>query len=139
VTATVFGCSGFLGRYVVSRFGQHGSRVVCPHRCDHLDMQHLQPMGDLGAQRLSPKLSPPSCVPVAAPEFLLLTRLSGFPGAIITAPDFSIRDDAMIRDMVAKSNVVINLVAAERETWNYGFDEVFKGSRVGFEGGRAEN
>lgn len=48
VVATVFGCTGFLGRYVVSSIGEAGGRAVCPHRCDDMDMQHLRPMGDLG-------------------------------------------------------------------------------------------
>ena len=48
VVATVFGSTGFLGRYVVSAIGENGGRVVCPHRCDDMDMQHLRPMGDLG-------------------------------------------------------------------------------------------
>ncbi|KAK9824102.1 hypothetical protein WJX72_007754 [[Myrmecia] bisecta] len=48
VVATVFGCSGFLGRYVVNALAQSGSQVVCPFRCDDLDVQHLRQMGDLG-------------------------------------------------------------------------------------------
>jgi NADH dehydrogenase (ubiquinone) 1 alpha subcomplex subunit 9 len=48
VIATVFGATGFLGRYTVSNIGEEGGRVICPHRCDDLDMQHLRPMGDLG-------------------------------------------------------------------------------------------
>lgn len=92
ITATVFGANGFLGRYVVSAIGQSGGRVVCPHRCDELDLQHLWPMGDLGN--------------------------------IVTLEDFSIRDDAFIRRAISKSNVVINLIGQQAETWNYGFEEV---------------
>ena len=92
VTATVFGATGFLGRYVVAAIGEKGGRVVCPHRCDDMDMQHLRPMGDLGN--------------------------------IITLQDFSIRDDDLVRQCISKSNVVINLIGQNTETWNYGFDEV---------------
>lgn len=92
VVATVFGCTGFLGRYVVSSIGEAGGRAVCPHRCDDMDIQHLRPMGDLGN--------------------------------IITLEDFSIRDDQKIRDCIGKSNVVINLIGQNTETWNYKFKEV---------------
>ena len=51
ITATVFGASGFLGRYVVNALGRQGSQVVIPHRCDDLDVQHLKTMGDLGQVR----------------------------------------------------------------------------------------
>ncbi|XP_069484424.1 NADH dehydrogenase [ubiquinone] 1 alpha subcomplex subunit 9, mitochondrial [Ambystoma mexicanum] len=46
--ATVFGATGFLGRYVVNRLGRIGSQVVIPHRCDQYDLMYLRPMGDLG-------------------------------------------------------------------------------------------
>ena len=48
VQATVFGSTGFLGRYVVQALARQGSGVACPFRCDEIDMQHLKLMGDLG-------------------------------------------------------------------------------------------
>ncbi|XP_043943493.1 NADH dehydrogenase [ubiquinone] 1 alpha subcomplex subunit 9, mitochondrial [Protopterus annectens] len=48
VVATVFGATGFLGRYVVNRLGRMGSQVIIPHRCDQYDVMYLRPMGDLG-------------------------------------------------------------------------------------------
>lgn len=48
VTATVFGCNGFVGRYVVSRLGRIGSQVVLPYRGDGMNTRHLKTMGDLG-------------------------------------------------------------------------------------------
>ncbi|XP_043083179.1 NADH dehydrogenase [ubiquinone] 1 alpha subcomplex subunit 9, mitochondrial [Puntigrus tetrazona] len=48
IAATVFGATGFLGRYVVNRLGRIGSQIVIPHRCDQYDLQYLKPMGDLG-------------------------------------------------------------------------------------------
>eukprot|EP00892_Ulva_mutabilis_P007121 jgi/Ulvmu1/4781/UM020_0066.1 len=92
VVATVFGATGFLGRYVVSLIGEGGGRAVCPHRCDDLDMQHLRPMGDLGN--------------------------------IVTLENFSIRDEEFVKYSISKSNVVINLIGQNTETWNYGFKEV---------------
>ena len=53
ITATVFGCTGFLGRYVVNGLARQGSQVVIPYRCDELDAQHLKTMGDLGQVRAS--------------------------------------------------------------------------------------
>jgi uncharacterized protein YbjT (DUF2867 family) len=45
---TVFGSSGFLGRYVVSRLAGVGCQMVLPYRGDELYMRHLKLMGDLG-------------------------------------------------------------------------------------------
>ncbi|XP_025257236.1 NADH dehydrogenase [ubiquinone] 1 alpha subcomplex subunit 9, mitochondrial [Theropithecus gelada] len=48
IVATVFGATGFLGRYVVNHLGRIGSQVIIPYRCDIYDTMHLRPMGDLG-------------------------------------------------------------------------------------------
>ncbi|TRY54564.1 hypothetical protein DNTS_033419 [Danionella cerebrum] len=48
ISATVFGATGYLGRYVVNRLGRIGTQVVIPHRCDEYDTMHLRLMGDLG-------------------------------------------------------------------------------------------
>ena len=48
ITATIFGASGFLGRYIVNALARQGTQCVIPHRCDDLDVQHLKMMGDLG-------------------------------------------------------------------------------------------
>lgn len=48
VTATIFGCSGFLARYLANALGNSGSQLVLPYRCDDTDVQHLRVMGDLG-------------------------------------------------------------------------------------------
>ncbi|XP_034032943.1 NADH dehydrogenase [ubiquinone] 1 alpha subcomplex subunit 9, mitochondrial [Thalassophryne amazonica] len=48
IAATVFGATGFLGRYVVNRLGRIGSQVVIPYQCDQYNIMHLKPMGDLG-------------------------------------------------------------------------------------------
>ncbi|KAK9916799.1 hypothetical protein WJX75_007161 [Coccomyxa subellipsoidea] len=48
VTATVFGCTGFLGRYIVNALARQGTQVVVPYRRDDLDVQYLRQMGDLG-------------------------------------------------------------------------------------------
>ena len=38
--------------------------------------------------------------------------------------DFDVRNDDHIRDAIKRSNVVINLIAKDKETWNFGFEEV---------------
>lgn len=45
--ATVFGCTGFLGRYLVNRLAQKGTQVIVPYR-DEDEKRHLKLMGDLG-------------------------------------------------------------------------------------------
>ena len=49
ITATIFGSTGFLGKYVVNRFGRIGTRCILPHRGDEVDVRHLKLAGDLGA------------------------------------------------------------------------------------------
>ena len=51
---TVFGATGFLGRYVVSKLGAVGCRVIVPFRGDEVHARHLKPMGDLGAINFCP-------------------------------------------------------------------------------------
>ncbi|KAJ3214864.1 hypothetical protein HDU67_001129 [Dinochytrium kinnereticum] len=46
--ATVFGCTGFLGRYVVNNLGKKGTQVITPYRGSDDEKRHLKPMGDLG-------------------------------------------------------------------------------------------
>lgn len=46
--ATVFGATGFIGRYVVNQLGKVGSQVIVPYRGDEHDYRHLRLMGDLG-------------------------------------------------------------------------------------------
>ncbi|KAJ3400788.1 hypothetical protein CcCBS67573_g03771 [Chytriomyces confervae] len=47
-TATVFGCTGFLGRYVVNNLGKTGTQVITPYRGTDDQRRHLKLMGDLG-------------------------------------------------------------------------------------------
>jgi len=46
-TVTVFGATGFLGRYLVSKLGKMGTRVIVPYR-DEDEARVFKPMGDLG-------------------------------------------------------------------------------------------
>ncbi|KAH9841826.1 NADH dehydrogenase [Rhodofomes roseus] len=45
--ATVFGSTGFLGRYTVAKLAKAGTQVVIPYR-EEDEKRHLKPMGDLG-------------------------------------------------------------------------------------------
>ncbi|KAF2087165.1 putative NADH-ubiquinone oxidoreductase 39 kDa subunit [Saccharata proteae CBS 121410] len=46
-TATVFGATGFLGRYIVNRLARNGCTVVVPFR-EEMAKRHLKVAGDLG-------------------------------------------------------------------------------------------
>lgn len=48
IVATVFGATGFVGRYVVNRLGKCGSQVIIPYRGDQYDVDRLKILGDLG-------------------------------------------------------------------------------------------
>lgn len=48
VVATVFGCSGFLGRYVCNKLGKVGAQLILPYRGDEFDMRRMRLVGDLG-------------------------------------------------------------------------------------------
>lgn len=92
VTATIFGCSGFVGRYVAQALGAMGTQLVLPYRCDDVDVQHLRVMGDLGM--------------------------------VVPLKDMNIRDESSVKRAMEGSDVVINLVGADTETWNYTFEDV---------------
>ncbi|KAJ5544563.1 hypothetical protein N7535_007040 [Penicillium sp. DV-2018c] len=46
-TATVFGATGFLGRYIVNKLARQGCTVVIPYR-EEMAKRHLKVTGDLG-------------------------------------------------------------------------------------------
>lgn len=46
-TATVFGATGFLGRYIVNRLAKKGCTVIVPYR-EEMAKRHLKVTGDLG-------------------------------------------------------------------------------------------
>lgn len=54
IVATVFGTTGFMGRYVVNKLGKIGSQVILPYRCDPYDVRHLKLAGDLGQVLFQP-------------------------------------------------------------------------------------
>ena len=45
---TIFGASGFLGRYVVNILGNQGTTCIIPFRGDDHEVRHLRLMGDYG-------------------------------------------------------------------------------------------
>lgn len=45
---TVFGASGFIGKYVVNRLAKEGNQVIIPYRGDSYEVQHYKVAGDLG-------------------------------------------------------------------------------------------
>ncbi|XP_010264829.1 PREDICTED: NADH dehydrogenase [ubiquinone] 1 alpha subcomplex subunit 9, mitochondrial [Nelumbo nucifera] len=91
IVATVFGATGFLGRYVVQQLAKMGSQVLVPFRGSEDSPRHLKLMGDLG-QIVPMKYNP--------------------------------RDESSIKAVMAKANVVLNLIGREYETRNFSFEEV---------------
>lgn len=90
LVVTVFGSTGFLGRYVVHRLGKLGVQVIVPYRGEEKHINHLKVMGDVG-----------QIVPVK----------------------FAIRDVGSVERIVAKSNVVINLIGSNYDTRNFSITE----------------
>jgi len=91
LTVTVFGATGFLGRYVVQQLARIGSQVVVPYRGVDDEYRHLKPMGDLG-----------QIVPI----------------------HYDIRNDALLEAILARSNVVINLLGKPHETRHFRFQDL---------------
>lgn len=48
LVVTIFGSSGFLGRYVANKFGKIGSQLICAYRGDSYELERLKVVGDLG-------------------------------------------------------------------------------------------
>lgn len=91
IVATVFGATGFLGRYVVQQLAKMGSQVLVPFRGSEDCHRHLKLMGDLG-QIVPMKYNP--------------------------------RDESSVKAVMARANVVINLIGRDFETRNYSFEDV---------------
>ncbi|CAF4955016.1 unnamed protein product [Pieris macdunnoughi] len=54
VVATVFGCTGFVGRYVCNKLGKIGTQMILPYRGDFYDAARLKVCGDLGQVLFTP-------------------------------------------------------------------------------------
>lgn len=48
IVATVFGCTGFVGRYVCNKLGKIGTQMILPYRSEFCDIIRLKVCGDLG-------------------------------------------------------------------------------------------
>uniref|UniRef100_A0A6M2DIT6 NADH dehydrogenase [ubiquinone] 1 alpha subcomplex subunit 9, mitochondrial n=1 Tax=Xenopsylla cheopis TaxID=163159 RepID=A0A6M2DIT6_XENCH len=54
VVATVFGATGFLGRYVCNKLGKIGTQLIIPYRGDAYSVMRLKVVGDLGQVVFTP-------------------------------------------------------------------------------------
>jgi len=54
LVATVFGASGFIGRYVCNKLGKIGTQLIIPYRGDEFEVRRLKLVGDLGQVVLLP-------------------------------------------------------------------------------------
>lgn len=89
-TVAVFGCTGYLGKYVVNKLGQHGFKVIAPFRCDEYKAWPLRQMGDLGN---------------------------------INLRRFSLAEPDTINRAMEGSDVVVNLIAQDRQSWKHSIQE----------------
>lgn len=48
IVATVFGATGFVGRYLCNKLGKSGTQMILPYRGDDSDVIRLKVTGDLG-------------------------------------------------------------------------------------------
>lgn len=54
IVATVFGATGFTGRYLCNRLGKIGSQLILPYRADQYEALRLRLCGDLGQVLFTP-------------------------------------------------------------------------------------
>ncbi|KAK4887311.1 hypothetical protein RN001_003582 [Aquatica leii] len=54
IVATVFGASGFVGRYVCNRLGKIGTQLIIPYHGDNYHVMRLKLCGDLGQVLFQP-------------------------------------------------------------------------------------
>ncbi|KAI9858665.1 MAG: NADH-ubiquinone oxidoreductase 40 kDa subunit [Vezdaea acicularis] len=93
-TATVFGATGFLGRYIVNRLARQGCNVVVPYR-DEMAKRHLKVVGDLG-------------------------RVTFLPAS----QEYDLRNTQSLEESVRHSDVVYNLVGRMHPTKNFTYEDV---------------
>lgn len=53
-----------------------------------------------------------------------LTNDHAWHAQIVFVPQFDIRDDALVKKAISRSNVIINLIGQRTETMNYKYEEV---------------
>ncbi|KAI9710525.1 MAG: NADH-ubiquinone oxidoreductase 40 kDa subunit [Bogoriella megaspora] len=94
-TATVFGATGFLGRYIVNRLARSGCTVVVPFR-EEMMKRHLKVSGDLGR----------------------VVFIVGF------TKEYDLRNTASIEESVRHSDMVYNLVGRDYPTKNFDLEDV---------------
>ena len=107
VVATVFGASGFLGRYITSYLGalcshlrrvlaipapagESGAIVFVAHRGEEYEVRHLKVCGDLG---------------------------------MVQPFHFELRDRASVLEAMSRSDVVFNCIGKEHSTFHYTVEE----------------
>ena len=101
--------------------GRAGSQIVVPLRCDEYDYRHLRLMGDLG--QIAPMVSSgPQWSSIALIGHGYWYRHNRTPlVSPLTPPpppqEFHLKDEESVRKAVQHSNVVINLIGRDYETW----------------------
>ena len=131
LTVTVFGSTGFLGRYVVARYGAsapgsgRGRGRVGAHAADPGEQPTASRPHDAGVLLFfTAKNGSQVIIPFRGDESdYRHLKVSGDLGQVVPA-FYSVRDADRVQRMVDSSDIVVNLVGRDYETSNFSFEDV---------------
>ena len=110
--ATVFGAGGMVGRSVMNRFGRNGTQIIVPYRGEFYWLQRLKVVGDLGQVLFSPfDLRDEESIRYIT---LFLNHIRVILIIFLVTYSRSMRH----------SNVVVNLIGKQYQTYNFKFSDV---------------
>ena len=111
--ATVFGAGGMVGRSVMNRFGRNGTQIIVPYRGEFYWLQRLKVVGDLGQVLFSP-------FDLRDEESIRYVHYY-IPNHIrVILITFLVTCSRSMRH----SNVVVNLIGKQYQTYNFKFSDV---------------
>jgi NADH dehydrogenase (ubiquinone) 1 alpha subcomplex subunit 9 len=115
-SVTIFGVSGFLGRYVVNRLGREGWLIRAATRGDDMEIRHLRPLTDYG--KLAPhyydaknEASVAACIPPGTDVVVNLVGKTYDTKHVLpwwinnTVEDSNVKATRMIASVARRSNV----------------------------------
>ncbi|GAV58013.1 hypothetical protein CFOL_v3_01549, partial [Cephalotus follicularis] len=119
IIAAVFGAIGFLGRYLVQQLGMYYYLTLFSFSSFSFDF-----ILTINLFIYLPKMGTQVLVPFRGCEDSTRhLKLMGDLGQVVPMK-YNPRDEDSVKAVMAKANVVINLIGREFETRNYSFEEV---------------